>query len=121
MQASIEKRKNENEISNLINISQEKPVKKLSRHSHYNKKQKLEKEQNSTLLAEYNMSRPILPLITSNIIFDPEQTRLANIELSDISPNFFLLVDKEIIKMEEHGDANPHPDDAKNKRLWVAL
>ncbi|CAG8467688.1 20332_t:CDS:2 [Racocetra persica] len=69
MQASIEKCKNE--IPNLINTFQEKPVKKLSRHAHYNKKQKLEKEQNSALLMDYNVSRPILPLITSDIIFDP--------------------------------------------------
>ncbi|CAG8786789.1 33328_t:CDS:1, partial [Racocetra persica] len=46
MQASIEKRKNEN--SNSISMSQEKPNKKLSRHARHNKKRKLEKEQNST-------------------------------------------------------------------------
>ncbi|CAG8763569.1 16601_t:CDS:1, partial [Gigaspora rosea] len=72
MQPSIEKRKNENEISDLINMSQEKPVKKLSHHACHNKKRKLEKEQNSTLSRDYNMSRPILPLITSDIIFDPD-------------------------------------------------
>ncbi|CAG8671426.1 21406_t:CDS:2 [Racocetra persica] len=134
MQASIEKRKNENEIPNLINTFQEKPVKKLSRHARYNKKQKLEKEQNSTLLTDYNVLRPILPLITSDIIFDPnrgvplcpsdrislggvkickeilskdllvnmlirEARSANNIELSDVPPNFLLLVDKEIIKM----------------------
>ncbi|CAG8832161.1 19571_t:CDS:1, partial [Gigaspora rosea] len=54
MQPSIEKRKNENENSDLINMSQEKPVKKLSRHACYNKKRKLEKEQNSTLSRDYN-------------------------------------------------------------------
>ncbi|CAG8589726.1 31890_t:CDS:2, partial [Racocetra persica] len=48
--------------------------------------------------------------------------RLANnIELSDIPPNFLLLVNKKIIKIEEHVDANSHPDNAKNKHLWVAL
>ncbi|RIB15227.1 hypothetical protein C2G38_2143674, partial [Gigaspora rosea] len=76
MQESIEKRKNENEISNLVNISQEKPTKKLSRHARYNKKRKLEKdekEQNSALLTDYNVSRPILPLITSDVIFDPDR------------------------------------------------
>ncbi|KAF0373864.1 calnexin independence factor cif1 [Gigaspora margarita] len=50
------------------------------------------------------------------------EARLANnIELSDVSLNFFLLVNKEIIKMREHNDINSHPDDAKNNRLWVAL
>ena len=44
-----------------------------------------------------------------------------NIELSDVPPNFLLLVDKEIIKMGEHDDANPYSNNAKNKRLWVAL
>jgi hypothetical protein len=72
MQASIEKCKNEN--SNPISMSQEKPVKKLSRHARYNKKRKLEKEQkNSSLSADYNMSRPILPLITGDIIFNPDR------------------------------------------------
>ncbi|CAG8843936.1 29243_t:CDS:1, partial [Racocetra persica] len=72
---SIKKRKNENEneIPNLINMFQEKPVKKLSCHARYNKKQKLEKEQNSVLLTDYNVSRLILPLITSDIIFDPNR------------------------------------------------
>ncbi|KAF0513458.1 calnexin independence factor cif1 [Gigaspora margarita] len=32
-----------------------------------------------------------------------------------------LLVNKEIIKMGEHDDANSYSDNAKNKRLWVAL
>ncbi|KAF0518003.1 calnexin independence factor cif1 [Gigaspora margarita] len=180
MQASIEKHKNENEISNLINMSQEKPVKKFSRHAHYNKKCKLEKEQNSALLTDYNVSRLILLLITSDIIFNSDQHRTQhgtqglctrdkiyyiekewksvslcpldhislgsvkiceeisakdllvdmliqearsanNIELSDIPSNFLLLVNKEIIKMGEHDYANSNSDNAKNKRLWVAL
>ncbi|KAF0532736.1 calnexin independence factor cif1 [Gigaspora margarita] len=180
MQPSIEKRKNENEISNLINMFQEKPVKKLSCHARHNKKRKLEKEQNSTLSRDYNISRPIFPLITSDIIFDPnrhwtqhatrglctrdkiyyienewksvplcpldrislggvkickeisakdllvdmlirEARSANNIELSDVPSNFLLLVNKEIIKMGEYDDANSYSDNAKNKRLWVAL
>ena len=50
------------------------------------------------------------------------ETRSANnIELSDIPSNFLLLVNKEIIKIGEHDDANSYSDNAKNKRLWVAL
>ncbi|CAG8713354.1 10885_t:CDS:2, partial [Scutellospora calospora] len=54
-----------------------KPVKKLSCHAHYNKKQKLEKEENSTLLTDYNVLRLILPLITSDIIFDSNQKSIS--------------------------------------------
>ncbi|CAG8835318.1 21885_t:CDS:1, partial [Gigaspora margarita] len=36
-----------------------------------------------------------------------------NIELSDDPSNFLLLVNKEIIKMEEHDDANSYSDNAK--------
>ncbi|CAG8795436.1 19438_t:CDS:1, partial [Gigaspora rosea] len=44
-----------------------------------------------------------------------------NIELSDVPSNFLLLVNKEIIKIEEHDNANSYSDNAKNKRLWVAF
>ncbi|CAG8656547.1 11717_t:CDS:2 [Acaulospora morrowiae] len=50
-------------------MSQEKPVKKLSRHARYNKKRRLEKEKNSTLLAD-NIN---LTLTTTNIIFNPNK------------------------------------------------
>ncbi|CAG8755700.1 12902_t:CDS:1, partial [Ambispora leptoticha] len=50
-------------------MSQEKPVKKLSRHARYNKKRRFEKEKNSTLPAD-NIK---LTLTTTNIIFNPNK------------------------------------------------
>ncbi|CAG8547423.1 1901_t:CDS:1, partial [Scutellospora calospora] len=58
MQVSVEKCKNENENSNPVSMSQEKPTKKLSCHIHYNKKCKLKKEQNSILPVEHNEPIP---------------------------------------------------------------
>ncbi|CAG8713446.1 15445_t:CDS:1, partial [Gigaspora rosea] len=60
---SIEKRKNE--ISDLIDMSQEKLVKKLSRHARYNKKCRLEKEQISTPPMGHNL--PTIPTIALTI------------------------------------------------------
>ncbi|CAG8578733.1 27677_t:CDS:1, partial [Racocetra persica] len=74
MQVSIEKRKNKNENSNPVSISQEKLTKKLSCHICYNKKCRLEKEQNSILLVEHNepiSTIPIIALAINNITFDP--------------------------------------------------
>ncbi|CAG8593656.1 13151_t:CDS:2 [Ambispora leptoticha] len=69
MQASIEKRKNE--ISDLIDIFQEKPVKKLSYHARYNKKRRLEKEQISNPPIGHNLSTtPTIALTINDITFD---------------------------------------------------
>jgi hypothetical protein len=59
-------------------MSQEKPVKKSSRHNRYNKKRRLEKEQKSTVL-DPNIVASIVPIeptivsITDDTIFDPNR------------------------------------------------
>ncbi|RHZ57143.1 hypothetical protein Glove_393g23 [Diversispora epigaea] len=53
-------------------MSQKKQSRKLSHHSRYNKKRKLEKKQNSTLPADD--IEPVL-ITTNNIFFDPNQHR----------------------------------------------
>ena len=49
-------------------MSQEKPVKKSSRHNRYNKKRRLEKEQKSTVLDPNTIVS-----ITDDTIFDPNR------------------------------------------------
>ncbi|CAG8620279.1 2438_t:CDS:2, partial [Racocetra persica] len=84
MQESIEKRKNENEISNLVNISQEKPTKKLSRHARYNKKRRLGKEQISTLPMDHNLPiAPTIALTINDITFDPNRWKSIPLGPSD--------------------------------------
>ncbi|RHZ89981.1 hypothetical protein Glove_9g86 [Diversispora epigaea] len=61
-------------------MSQKKQSRKLSHHSRYNKKRKLEKKQNSTLPADD--IEPVL-ITTNNIFFDPNQWATRGLSTSD--------------------------------------